>query len=364
MKPSANKITRIPAISGLKVLGILAIFLWHSYGSKISPFTDLGARMVEVYFVCSGMLEALHHHGRYSYGIGESLGIYARKLSKTYPAYLAGFLLACLAGALDVGKWTLWGNSMAAALNLLMLQPWFDGLKFSFDGASWFIASLLFCYLCTPAVSYVVGRSEVRFHGRTVSYLVPMIAFALLSALFEVSSRLGVIPGTYAWPPFRLAEYSMAFCAGCWILRTGREDSPWFGRAATLVEVFVACGYAFLCVALRMLAPGPRFPIGTVGLAGAVVLVSTLVLFRGVLSRLLSVGFLQRLSTIELPFYLFHQPMLRLAGLPTIAMLVPRRLFRIVLCLVATVLLAAAWKRYAMPWLLKVRTRAEHILLM
>lgn len=127
---------QIPAISGLKILAVFAIFVWYT---GLISYPDLGGSMCEIFFACSGVLEALHHHGSYKYSLRETLGSFRRKLVSAYPIYLATFFVACIVGQLGYQNWTVGGNTYAAALNVLMLHPWFSNLQFSFNGVSWFM---------------------------------------------------------------------------------------------------------------------------------------------------------------------------------------------------------------------------------
>ena len=81
---------KLSAITGLKVLATLGIFVWHC-GFLKSP--DLGARCVEIFLVASGFLTAYNHHGLYTGTFDESIAIVRKKLRAIYP-HLSCWVLA------------------------------------------------------------------------------------------------------------------------------------------------------------------------------------------------------------------------------------------------------------------------------
>ena len=217
---SVSRPSRIESISGIKALALMLVFIWHT-GVIKAP--DLGARMCELFFVCSGVLEAINHHGKYEYTMEETVSIIKRKLARIYPLYIVSFLLAALLGALGLLKWTISANTTAALLNLLMMQSWFTELRFSFDGVSWFIADLMLCYLISPLLSYCIRFRETSESSTSLSsYLFPLGFLFFVRMLLQVAEYKGVIGiSKHTFPVSRVLEYGMAFVAGCAILARG-----------------------------------------------------------------------------------------------------------------------------------------------
>ena len=93
---------RVNSLAGLKVVALAMIFVWH-FGFFTTP--DLGSRMCEFFFACSGVLEAIRHFGKYEYTLGESFDNFVKKFKKMYPVYLVTFVLALLLGQLGASAW-------------------------------------------------------------------------------------------------------------------------------------------------------------------------------------------------------------------------------------------------------------------
>lgn len=217
---SVSRPSRIESISGIKAIALMLVFIWHT-GVIKAP--DLGARMCELFFVCSGVLEAINHHGKCEYTMEETVSIIKRKLARIYPLYIVSFLLAAPLGALGMKEWTIENNTTAAVLNLLMMQAWFSNLQFSFNGVSWFVADLMLCYLITPLLSYCVRRYETmaKLNGMQ-AYLVPFGLLFIVRLIFQIAQYKGVISiSNHSFPLSRMLDYGMAFVAGCAILARG-----------------------------------------------------------------------------------------------------------------------------------------------
>lgn len=46
-------------------------------------------------------------------------------------------------------------------LNLTLLQSWYDPAKFSFNGVSWFLSSIIFMYFCTPYLIHACQKMKL-----------------------------------------------------------------------------------------------------------------------------------------------------------------------------------------------------------
>ena len=207
---------RITSVSGIKAVALILVFVWHA-GVLKAP--DLGARMCELFFVCSGVLEALNHHGKYSYSLDETVSIVKSKLAKVYPLY-------------------------AAVLNLLMMQTWFSNLQFSFNGVSWFVADLMLCYLITPLLSWWIRQRETSADASVLrSYLVPFAVLFCIRVLLQMGQYKGVINiSNHSFPLSRMLEYGMAFVAGTAILARGGGYQWGATNAETLCGRFLHGG--------------------------------------------------------------------------------------------------------------------------
>lgn len=297
---------RITSVSGIKAVALILVFVWHT-GVLKAP--DLGARMCELFFVCSGVLEALNHHGKYSYTLDETVSIVKSKLAKLYPLYFVTFLMAALLGGVGLKEWTIADNTTAAVLNLLMMQTWFSNLQFSFNGVSWFVADLMLCYLITPLLSWWIRQRETSADASVLrSYLVPFVVLFCIRALLQMGQYKGVINiSNHSFPLSRMLEYGMAFVAGTAILARGGD----INGASPIRRRFTAD--SCMEVVSVSLYTGALFALNDVWWSRpactviAIFLICSFVSSRGALSKLLSIKPLEMFSTLQMPFYLFHQ---------------------------------------------------------
>ncbi len=145
----------VKKINSLTVLKFLAMFLivwWHI--GKPTRTIDLGARMCEFLFVASGFLVGYNYLKK---GMPNTISFQFKyvfnKIKKIWPLHvfmLLAFMLlnyeTCILG------FTL--NDVTIFLsNLFLLQAWspdVGAVCFSYNGVSWFLSALLFCYFLSP----------------------------------------------------------------------------------------------------------------------------------------------------------------------------------------------------------------------
>ena len=156
---------KIQSLNGLKAFAILGVF-WQHCNITILPF-DMGARTYEFLFVASGFLVGYNHFDKERPATwAESLRNICEKLIRMRPLHILTFLLVFFFGA--AGPSFSKTDLMKAAMNVSLLQAWSpDGnVFFSYNGASWFLSALLFCYFMAPVLlrlSHDKVRSSIYF---------------------------------------------------------------------------------------------------------------------------------------------------------------------------------------------------------
>lgn len=293
---------RINSLSGLKVIALATIFCWHT-GVLTRP--DLGGRMVEFFFACSGILEAVRHYGTYSYTLQETYENFKRRLRKMYPVHIVTFVLAIVLGELGVTGWVLGQNKIAAVLELFMLQVWDAKTMFAFNGVSWFLCDLLVCYAFTPFMSYVVQRAREKSGGSWRRVWLMLALTIVLRALIDLAVGHGTVAiAVHTFPPVRLLDYFMAYVCGCLLLawRQGRGPVAAGKPVQTAVEVAAILLYVWL-----INVTAPLLVCRTLGMVFATGLVLTFVLCRGWVSSFFSAVPFRKLAGIELEFYMVHE---------------------------------------------------------
>lgn len=295
---------RVNSLAGLKVVALAMIFVWH-FGFFTTP--DLGSRMCEFFFACSGVLEAIRHFGKYEYTLGESFDNFVKKFKKMYPVYLVTFVLALLLGQLGASAWNAAKYKIVAILSLFMLQVWDARTMFAFNGASWFLCDLLICYAFTPFMSYVVERVKRKAKGSNRAVWLLLVSCVLLRLTIDFAvGHAALTISTHTFPPVRLFDYFIAYVCGClaldWNEREGTSVAMGGKALQTAVELAVLLLYVIQVLLTTKLVVSRTF-----GMLCAVSVVIVFVFCRGGVSSFFSSAPFLHLARIELEFYMVHQ---------------------------------------------------------
>lgn len=285
---------RITCFDGLKAIALLIIFYWHSGLPR--PGCDLGARCCEFFFVASGFLTGYRYfHSEFPSSIKEYFKYFAKKVISFWPLHcfcLLAVILITFSIPLNLNELKL------LLINLFLFQSWFNdsGIFFSYNGVSWFLSSILFCYLIAP----LVIKSARKKHISTPMFLL----CAVVRLAWEFAQNKNLMPFDvpfHVYPLVRLLE----FCMGLYIVplffgiseRTaGKKNRIVF----TLIEVVSLAGVISLIVNRDNLMRGTF----------ALVFCELVFVFAfnsGLVSYLLSVKLFELFSKIQMEFFMIHQ---------------------------------------------------------
>ena len=198
----------IATLQSLRFVFMMMIFMSHYAYRDLSAFDAGGDCGVAFFFLLSGFACSLGygrqvHEGTFDYG-----DFILRRIRKIYPLHLLClfFYLLMSHSSFD----------MKALLNLLLLQSWVPDAEwyFSCNAVSWFLSSLLFCYLLFPWAYRYVSKSlsllillayifaywlTPNDHINAILYVSPLVRFVdfywgmLLHRLYE---RIITLPGS------------------------------------------------------------------------------------------------------------------------------------------------------------------------
>ena len=139
--------SRINSIMGLKVISMIMIFYWHS--TLPNPDADLGARACEFFFVASGFLTAYNRYDKLNDATWKNSFKYVlQKIKSFWPLHFICYLLALFFVPI---KFNAQKTFVISIINLSFLQAWSSSrdIVFSFNGVTWFLSALIFCYFLT-----------------------------------------------------------------------------------------------------------------------------------------------------------------------------------------------------------------------
>lgn len=204
----------VDVIDLARVLLLFVIFVCHavSYLPHVAYTFDeqLTGYALQLFFIISGfgcVLSALRRPPE------PTAHYFKRKLKKFYPlhafTYAVALVLMIIAArqtgeALDVGA--LVGQSV---VNLPLLQSWSwsDDIIFSFNGVSWFLSSLAFCYLLAPWLARRLRRLSAD--GALVLAIAAAAASYVYAVWWDSAIGFALTCFTDVLPPFRFMEFSI-----------------------------------------------------------------------------------------------------------------------------------------------------------
>ena len=136
-------------IAFIKFLAMIKIIKWHIYKWDNKPI-DYGARMCEILFISSGFLVGYNHYEKNMPCDYETSFKYTYKHLRTF--YPLEFLNTLYGYFFRPGKQYNLTEYEILISNFLMIKSWSRYSRFAscFNGISWFLSALLFCYFLVP----------------------------------------------------------------------------------------------------------------------------------------------------------------------------------------------------------------------
>ena len=142
---------------------MIIIIKWHIIKWEKKPI-DFGARMCEILFVSSGFLVGYNHYKKIMPTTFQQSFKYVYKSLRTfYPLEILNLILnICLSKNFKIKKINLTTIEILIS-NIFIIKSWsrYKFIYFSFNGISWFLSSLLFCYFMTPFL--LIGIRKIKF---------------------------------------------------------------------------------------------------------------------------------------------------------------------------------------------------------
>ena len=186
----------IKVINGWRGAFALMIVLFHVGVTGTEEMTWAG---VSFFMMASGMLLAMRYPMKQLNGATYRRFVWRHAL-KLYPLHWFTLVLWLIVMAL-VGALTV--RPVALVLNALLLQSWslLHSIYFSCNRFSWFLSTLLFCYLCFPLLARWFMPLRLR-HKAIILAVLAVIDIALLAG-HDAYWRTAL----YVFPPVRLIDF-------------------------------------------------------------------------------------------------------------------------------------------------------------
>lgn len=290
---------KIYSFTGLKCIAMMLLFWWHS--TIPNPSIDLGARTCEFLFLCSGFLVAYNYLDVEFPSTWKQSVIYAtKKISSFWPLHFLTFLV--LFFFVSAKPLFTKENILTGFMNVTLIQSWSPDVNVysAFNGASWFLSSLIFCYFMSPL-----------FIGILRNVKKPIVWFAMAGTLRSVIEIVEVMAPGQFWtmnihihPFVRCIEFFIGMT--CYMAYKKIREKNISRMTCTLCEtmalgLIVVISIVFnnhLIRAIFILCMCPVILVFAVG--------------KGVVSKMLSNKVMIKFSEIQFEFFIIHQAMIKI----------------------------------------------------
>lgn len=195
---------KIKTINGWRAVFAIIIVLFHVGVKGMEEMTWAG---VTFFLMASGFLLALKHP--FNDLDARSYGKFAwRHALKFYPLHWLTLVLMMVALAW-AGKQVI--QHPALELNATLLQSWslHHHIYFSYNQFSWFLSTLLFCYLCYPLLARWFKPLNLRIQLAIIAVLV--IIDVIILAGQDILGQIAL----YVFPLVRLIDFIIGMTLAC-----------------------------------------------------------------------------------------------------------------------------------------------------
>lgn len=286
-------------INNLQTLrGICALlaFTLH-FGFNNLMIENTGDFLVTTFMMISGFVLTLSSLKKPSKrSIGSIAQFMTGRLIHIYPLYLLALLITLPLRNFDMSA----GPVIA---NLLMIQSWFPNIDYFFSGnsPSWFISSIMFCYLIfLPVFWLATTRKKLALN------LLALFLISYFAIVINIPNSL-VKFTVYIFPPMQFASFLLGM-----ILALMHHKKKWAIDSAPAANVLIIGAFALNFVVLYFQPQfSPRFTLSSYWWISAGVLMAVCVATDKTESTATSILHLKpfvNFGNISFSFYIIHYP--------------------------------------------------------
>lgn len=246
---------RAEQLQFLRFLGFWNIFMVHTEEWAFFPYptSHCSNATVSFFFLLSGLVIGLSRYGREEDLSFAQMGSYMwKRICKYYPVYFIALMLSVLYSPIPTAIATQNFESLKESLtyltkHLLMIQSWFPLDEFRFNGAGWYLSSLIPLMLLNLPVSALLNKIRKYRFG------LPLMLMGSLGAAFVVvvycyfTQDVNMYYWHYMFPLARIPEYLIGIIWGFLICEIKARCNPnklhkW---VFTALEIFVLVFWVF-----------------------------------------------------------------------------------------------------------------------
>ena len=288
----------IKTINGWRALFALMIVVFHVGATSFEEMTWAG---VTFFFMASGFLLAMKHPFKQLDGASwrRFAWNHAVKLFPLHWLTLALWLVAmALLGLLVI-------KPLALTLNATLLHSWSltHSIYFSYNKFSWFLSTLLFCYLCYPLLARWFAPLRLRHKG-IILIVLAIIDFIVLAGTDDYGRT-----ALYVFPPVRLIDFAIGITLAhvCQWLKGSRVlGKSANGTDAELVAVALLSVMVMTCQSYDSLLPWTDAILWWLPIAAILVACRLYDRREGFIGKILASKPLQRLGDISFEIFMLQ----------------------------------------------------------
>lgn len=282
------------ALHGIRGLMALCILLSHCgylinylQTERLTDFLFGLWGAVTFFFICSGyFMELTKREEPFSVFI-------VRKLRKIYPLHILTLLVSvCMLFFQE--KLVFEEDIVRFGVNLFLLQAWVPNQTyyFSFNAVSWFLSSLLGCYI----IGWFLLRKKISL------YCFLMLGYGL-QIIFCMMLKTPQHWLMYINPIFR----SVDFCLGIWLCQI-LESNKYIDRGKWIWTIGEVCSVSlFIGAALLVGKIGTNYTYNLLWLIPSACIIIFFSIEKGFCSELLKKNAIQVLGSLSLEIFLTHK---------------------------------------------------------
>lgn len=288
----------IKSLTSLRGIFILSIFFHHC----LNLYDGGGTMAVAFFFVLGGFAMTLGYEKRVSSREFDYKDYLFRRFIKFYPLHWL-----CLFTVLPLALWNFnWIDIPVFFINAVLLQTWIpvQGIYFSFNSVSWYLANTIFFAALFPFVFRWISGASPK--GKGIIAVFMGIFYILVASLIPEDKHHAVL---YISPYMRIMDFVLGIYLAIGYLKI--KEITLIKRNITLCQVITGSLIAILVVESCLLPDDARLfaPVYWIPISALILIVSLTEKMGGQI--ILYHKYLQKLGELSFIIFMIHQIILR-----------------------------------------------------
>ncbi len=303
---------KILSLQSLKFICFLSIFFWHIKDLYSFHIYKLVGISVEFFIVSSGFLMMYNYHDRIpsSPKLRYSLDFIRNKILKILPLFIITTFIKLPISLykyyIEFGGFNIsfFINSFLRLLSsLLFVQAFipFSSYFYAFNGVSWFLDVIFFCYFFTPFIISHVRKMDVHKSNFLLNCLIIIkLLFCIFVSLFLSKFEVWI---TYINPFYRIFDYIEGVLVCNFFLNVKNRKISNEKIVFSIFEIII-----IIIISMSMLFDITNYKI--LQEAISLLLVFVFSFEKGLVSHFLKNRFFLLGGAISMELFLIHQPVI------------------------------------------------------